>query len=125
MLHFKTFRFDEKISTEKAINDFFKEHRKVLSPQGIHIFEDRICFIYDDASDEEVDRIKAISNLKITLTGAKTDLIIRRQELFFAERDAASGRGKPGQVVDRKHDVATCEARIDYLKEQIKGLEKE
>ena len=124
MLKFKTYKFDER-NAEKDINVFLEAYREVIHPSGIHVFEGRICFVYDDSTDEEADRIVALTNLKKQLSGARTERLIRQQELFFAERDSSTGKGKVGALMDAKHEMEKSEERIAYLEKQIVVLREQ
>ena len=120
-LKFREFKYADK-GFESAVNDFFAKE-KGMTTQGTSFLEDRLCFIWDNSNDEELDKKRAIKTYKDLLAGVKTDLLIRREEAFFAERDAKSGRGKPGDVMEKKNDVAKCEARISYIEEKLKELD--
>ena len=124
MLKFRTYKFDER-NSEENINKFLKEEREKLHPSGIHVFEGRICFVYDDASDEEADQIVALTNLRKQLSGARIERLIRQQELFFAERDSSTGKGKVGALMDAKHEMEKSEERIAYLEKQIVVLREQ
>jgi len=118
----KQFLLDNK-SVEKEINDFLTDHENDLDEtNGIHVFPDRVVYLYDDADlDYQMSRV-AYRTLKDRLFLEVKGLEDAKQNEWAARLLVKQGTAKPDDVLRIAMGVKTCQEKIDYMKEQLNGF---
>ena len=131
MLKFKTFYLPQNSNqsvVENEINEFFEIYHKILSPQGINVFETRVVVVYDDSSKADRDVRFVIENFENAITKIRLDIELKEKALFFARRAEPTvtftKQMKKDGIKIMEGELSELIAQVSYLEDRLKSLAK-
>lgn len=114
------------ISEDEKISVFLEEHKEHIARDSIAFLDGRICIVYDDRTQEELEKASMLASGRATILQWRTEMLGADVDERYWRRQALKGNNKKAEniIIDTADRLSNLRTQIQFARAMLKEIEE-